>query len=91
MNADKTPGPTERETGRPVEGVLRSRQIEILAQTPLFQALPKRHRTKVADLAELRRYADGADIVRAGEPGDSFTSCSKASRRWPLPTVTSND
>jgi len=72
MSADKAPGPTERETGRPVEGVLRSRQLEIVAQTPLFQALPKRHRAKVADLAELRRYADGADIVRAGEPGDSF-------------------
>ena len=72
MSADKAPGPTERETGQPVEGVLRSRQVEILAQTPLFQALPKRHRTRVADLAELRRYADGTDIVRAGEPGDSF-------------------
>jgi CRP-like cAMP-binding protein len=72
MNADKAPGPTERETGHPVEGVLRSRQLETLERTPLFQALPKRHRGRVADLAELRRYADGADIVRAGEPGDSF-------------------
>lgn len=72
MSAGKTPGPTERETGQPVEGVLRSRQLDTLERTPLFQALPKRHRGRVADLAELRRYADGADIVRAGEPGDSF-------------------
>jgi CRP-like cAMP-binding protein len=72
MNADKAPGPTEREAGQPVEGVLRSRQLETLERTPLFQALPKRHRGRVADLAELRRYEDGADIVRAGEPGDSF-------------------
>ncbi len=72
MSAAKTPGPTEREAGQPVEGVLRSRQLETLERTPLFQALPKRHRSKVADLAELRRFADGADIVRAGEPGDSF-------------------
>jgi CRP/FNR family cyclic AMP-dependent transcriptional regulator len=72
MNADKAPGPTERETGQPVEGVLRSRQLETLERTPLFQALPKRHRGRVADLAELRRYKDGAEIVRSGEPGDSF-------------------
>jgi CRP-like cAMP-binding protein len=72
MSADKTPGPTEREAGQPVEGVLRSRQLETLERTPLFQALPNRHRAQVADLAELRRYADGAEIVRAGEPGDSF-------------------
>jgi CRP-like cAMP-binding protein len=72
MSADKTPGPTEREAGKPVEGVLRSRQLETLERTPLFQALPKRDRTRVADLAELRRYKDGAEIVRAGEPGDSF-------------------
>jgi CRP-like cAMP-binding protein len=72
MSADKTPGPTEREAGQPVEGVLRSRQLETLERTPLFQALPKRHRARIADLAELRRYADGAEIVRVGEPGDSF-------------------
>ena len=72
MSARKTPGPTEREAGKPVEGVLRSRQLETLERTPLFQALPKRHRSQVADLAELRRYEDGAEIVRAGEPGDSF-------------------
>ena len=30
MSADKTPGPTEREAGQPVEGVLRSRQMETL-------------------------------------------------------------
>jgi CRP-like cAMP-binding protein len=72
MSEERTLGPTEREAGQPVEGVLRSRQLETLERTPLFQALPKKHRAKVADLAELRRYADGADIVRAGEPGDSF-------------------
>jgi len=72
MSAQRTPGPTEREAGQPVEGVLRSRQLEALERTPLFQALPRRHRKRVADLAELRRYADGAAIVRAGEPGDSF-------------------
>jgi signal-transduction protein with cAMP-binding, CBS, and nucleotidyltransferase domain len=71
MSKERTLGPTEREAGQPVEGVLRSRQLETLERTPLFQALPKKHRAKVADLAELRRYADGADIVRAGEPGDS--------------------
>jgi CRP-like cAMP-binding protein len=72
MSPEPTPGPTEREAGRPVEGVLRSRQLETLERTPLFQALPRRHRKRVADLAELRRYADGAVIVRAGDPGDSF-------------------
>jgi len=72
MSADKTPGPTEREAGQPVEGVLRSRQLETVERTPLFQALPKRDRKRVADLAEFRRYKNGAEIVRAGEPGDSF-------------------
>jgi CRP-like cAMP-binding protein len=72
MSADRMPGPTEREAGQPVEGVLRSRQLEALERTPLFQALPRRHRKRVADLAELRRYADAAVIVRTGEPGDSF-------------------
>ena len=72
MSAKQTPGPTEREAGQPVEGVLRSRQLEVLERTPLFQALPRRHRKRVADLAELRRYSAGAAIVRAGEPGDSF-------------------
>ncbi len=72
MSAERTPGPTEREAGQPVEGVLRSRQLEALERTPLFQALPRRHRKRVADLAELRRYADGAAIVRTGDPGDSF-------------------
>jgi CRP-like cAMP-binding protein len=72
MSAERTPGPTEREAGQPVEGVLRSKQLESLERTPLFQALPRRHRKRVTDLAELRKYVDGADIVRAGEPGDSF-------------------
>jgi CRP-like cAMP-binding protein len=72
MSPGPTPGPTEREAGQPVEGVLGSRQLETLERTPLFQALPRRHRKRVADLAELRRYADGAVIVRAGDPGDSF-------------------
>jgi CRP/FNR family cyclic AMP-dependent transcriptional regulator len=72
MSAEPTPGPTEREAGRPVERVLRSRQLETIERTPLFQALPRRHRKRVAGLAELRRYADGTDIVRAGDPGDSF-------------------
>ena len=72
MTSQPTPGPAEREAGQPVEGVLRSRQLETLERTPLFQALPRRHRKRVADLAELRRYSDGAAIVRAGEPGDSL-------------------
>jgi CRP/FNR family cyclic AMP-dependent transcriptional regulator len=72
MSAGPMPGPTEKEAGRPVEGVLRSRQLESLERTPLFQALPRRHRGRVADLAELRRYAGGTAIVRTGDPGDSF-------------------
>lgn len=46
--------------------------LKTLERTPLFHALPRRHRKRVAELATLERYAAGDVIVREGEPGDSF-------------------
>lgn len=51
---------------------LSARQMQALERTTLFQALPRRHRKRVAALAEVVSFADGAEIVRAGDPGDAF-------------------
>ena len=47
-------------------------QVQALERTALFQALPRRHRQRVADLAEVKSFADRDRIVRAGDPGDAF-------------------
>jgi CRP-like cAMP-binding protein len=44
----------------------------LLAEVPLFRNLSRRHLKHVASVARLRRYAPGASIVRAGDPGSSF-------------------
>jgi len=43
-----------------------------LASVPLFEGLSKRQRRKLASLAEVMRYMEGASIVREGSPGDRF-------------------
>jgi CRP/FNR family transcriptional regulator, cyclic AMP receptor protein len=44
----------------------------VLAEVPLFAGLNRRHLNKVAALGKIRRFHDGAQIVRAGEPGDTL-------------------
>ena len=44
----------------------------VLAEVPLFAQLGQRQRRKVASLARVRRFADGAPIVRYGDPGDAL-------------------
>lgn len=44
----------------------------VLAAVPLFEGLSRRHLRKVAALAELADFMEGASIVREGESGDSF-------------------
>jgi len=44
----------------------------VLAEVPLFAGLGARQRRKVASLAQIRRFADGAPLVRAGDPGDAL-------------------
>ncbi len=44
----------------------------VLAGIPLFEGLSKRHLKKIASLAEVARYMEGASIVKEGQPGDSF-------------------
>ena len=51
---------------------MRPAELKILEQTPLLQSLPRRHRSKVADLATVRRYRNDDVILRSGDPGDSF-------------------
>jgi CRP-like cAMP-binding protein len=46
--------------------------LPVLARVPLFASLSKRHLRHVADLAELKRYKHGAQIVRAGAQGNAF-------------------
>ena len=46
--------------------------LSTLSDVPLFQALSKRHLGRVLRLAELRRYAPGATVVRVGAQGDAF-------------------
>lgn len=44
----------------------------VLASIPLFEGLSKRHVRKVASLAEIADYMEGASVVREGEAGTSF-------------------
>ena len=44
----------------------------VLAEVPLFAGLGERQRRKVASLAGIRRFADGAPLARHGEPGDAL-------------------
>lgn len=44
----------------------------VLAEVPLFAPLGARQRRKVASLARIRRFADGAPIIRRGEAGDAL-------------------
>jgi CRP-like cAMP-binding protein len=44
----------------------------VLARVPLFQALSKRHLRRIGRLAEMKRFKDGAQVVRAGGRGDAF-------------------
>ncbi|MGH2933770.1 MAG: cyclic nucleotide-binding domain-containing protein [Gaiellaceae bacterium] len=44
----------------------------VLAEVPLFAGLSGRQRRKVSEAARLRRFADGAPFVQAGEPGEAL-------------------
>jgi CRP-like cAMP-binding protein len=44
----------------------------VLAAVPLFEGLPKRHLKKLASIAELANYMEGAKVVKEGDRGDSF-------------------
>jgi len=46
--------------------------LSTLRQVPLFHDLSGRHLGRIIRLAELRRYAADAVVVRAGAPGDAF-------------------
>ncbi|HEU5243010.1 MAG TPA: cyclic nucleotide-binding domain-containing protein [Gaiellaceae bacterium] len=43
-----------------------------LAEVPLFEGLSKRHLRRIAKLARIRRFADGAAMVRVGDAGRTF-------------------
>lgn len=44
----------------------------VLAEVPLFASLSTRHLRHVAGLAKIRRFADGAVMMRAGDAGDAM-------------------
>ena len=44
----------------------------VLAEVPVFSALSRRHLLWVARLTEVRRFDDGAVVVRSGARGDAF-------------------
>ena len=44
----------------------------VLADVPLFASLSTRHLRHVARLAKIRRFHDGAVMMRAGDPGDAM-------------------
>lgn len=44
----------------------------VLAEVPLFAALSKRHLRKVAAAAQIRRFHNGAALMRQGEPGEAL-------------------
>jgi CRP-like cAMP-binding protein len=46
--------------------------VNVLADVPLFQQLPKRHLRKLADQAIEARYQPHSRIVRKGERGETF-------------------
>jgi CRP/FNR family transcriptional regulator, cyclic AMP receptor protein len=44
----------------------------VLAEVPLFASLSKRHLRHVAGLAKIRKFHDGAVMMRAGDAGDAM-------------------
>jgi CRP-like cAMP-binding protein len=44
----------------------------VLAEVPLFASLSARHLRHVAGLAKIRRFHDGASLMRAGDAGDAM-------------------
>ena len=44
----------------------------VLAEVPLFASLSKRHLRHVAGLAKIRRFHDGAAMMRTGDAGDAM-------------------
>ena len=44
----------------------------VLAEVPLFASLNARHLRHVAGLARIRRFGDGAVMMRAGDAGDAM-------------------
>jgi CRP/FNR family cyclic AMP-dependent transcriptional regulator len=45
---------------------------DVLRGVPLFQGMTDRSIEAIADLAETATFAAGDDLVREGEPGDTF-------------------
>lgn len=62
--ADDTPAAPERSLGR--------ESVNMVADVPLFAGLSRRHLGKIARIASSKRYAAGAELVRAGEPANAF-------------------
>ena len=60
------------EAGRLVDEQLSARYLKVLERAPLFQALSRRHRGRIARLAQFMDYHNDEVIVRDGDPGDSF-------------------
>jgi CRP/FNR family cyclic AMP-dependent transcriptional regulator len=56
---------------RPI-GRLGPEWVGVLAEIPLFAELSKRHLRRVAAIAGAKRFAEGSQIIRAGDPGDAF-------------------
>lgn len=69
MSAEASP---RNEKGAHADARLRARYLQELERTPLFHALPRRHRHKVARLAVIKEFRNDEVIMREGEPGDSF-------------------
>jgi CRP-like cAMP-binding protein len=44
----------------------------VLSEVPLFEHVAARHLRKIAALGTVVRFEPGAEIVRAGQPGDAF-------------------
>ena len=65
-------GATLVTAGRKGQSALRVRQLEGVERTPLFQALPRRHRQRLVNITEFVRYDDGDVILQRGDPGLSF-------------------
>ena len=46
--------------------------MNVLAEVPLFASLSARHLRHVAGVARIRRFHDGAVLMRAGDAGDAM-------------------
>jgi CRP-like cAMP-binding protein len=51
---------------------LGKRDLDMLAQVPLFSALSRRHLKRLAEHADIVTFRERESIVRAGEPGGTF-------------------